>query len=286
MEQAKKEADYLISLLKGKKFEYPVFYDVEADMLNIGKELLTNVIKYILGTLESAGYWAGLYGSSDNIQYYADDTQLTKWSHWMAKYSASAPEMKSGAELQMWQFGGTTNVIRSNKINGITVDQNYCYVDYPAMIKSSGLNGYPKSQNVTVSKPDIIYAVKTANGWLTKVKNTEDYAGLENMPAVAVMMKLSDGTPLKYRAHTGGRWLDWVTGYDKNDYYNGYAGDGKTPIDAIEIKCDKYNIQYKVSSVADGTIYYATVSDNTVSGSESYAGVFGKPVDKFMAWLE
>lgn len=142
------------------------------------------------------------------------------------------------------------------------------------------------ADNNTASKPDIIYAVKIANGWLPAVKNTEDYAGLENKAAVAVMMKLSDGTPLKYRAHTVGKWLDWVSGYDKNDYYNGYAGDGKTPIDAIEIKCDKYNIQYKVSSVADGTIYYATVSDNTTSGSESYAGVFGKAIDKFMAWLE
>ena len=290
MDEAKKEAEYLISLLKGKRFEYPIFYDVEADMLTIGKELLTGIIKYILSALEAAGYWAGLYGSADNIQYYADDTQLTRWSHWMASYSASVPAMKSGSELQIWQFGGESNLIRSNRINGIVVDQNYCYVDFPTRIKASGLNGYPKSESkpdTVVPKPDIIYAIKTANGWLPEVKNTEDYAGIENKAAVAVMMKLSDGTSLKYRIHTtAGKWLSWVSGYDKNDYYNGYAGDDKTPIDAIEIKCDKYTIKYKVSSVQSGAEYYPAVSDNTVSGSKSYAGVFGKPVDKLMAWIE
>lgn len=139
-----------------------------------------------------------------------------------------------------------------------------------------------------VSKPDIIYAIKTvANGWLPEVKNTEDYAGLENKAAIGVMIKLTDKTPLKYRVHTtAGKWLGWVSGYNKNDYYNGYAGDDKTPIDAVEIKCDRYTIKYKVSSVQSGDAYYPVVRDNTVSGSESYAGVFGKPVDKFMAWLE
>lgn len=299
MAEAEKEAEYLISLLKGKRFEYPIFYDVEADMLNIGKELLTNVIKHVLIALEMAGYWAGLYGSADNIQYYADDTQLTRWSHWIASYSAEAPTVNSGSELQMWQFGGSTNKIRNNIINGVVVDQNYCYVDFPVKIKASGLNGYQKSESnaaintdetavPVTSKPDIIYAIKTsANGWLPEVKNTEDYAGLENKAAIGVMIKLSDETPLKYRVHTtAGKWLGWVSGYNKNDYYNGYAGDDKTPIDAVEIKCDRYTIKYKVSSVQNGEAYYPAVSDSTVSGSESYAGVFGKPIDKFMAWLE
>ena len=31
--EAKKEAGYFLSLLKGKKFEYPVFYDVEGSMI-------------------------------------------------------------------------------------------------------------------------------------------------------------------------------------------------------------------------------------------------------------
>lgn len=46
------------------------------------------------------------------------------------------------------------------------------------------------------------------------------------------------------------------------------------------------NTRVEIEAYRDDYAYYPVVSDNTVSGSESYAGVFGKPVDKFMAWLE
>lgn len=52
----------------------------------------------------------------------------------------------------MWQFGGETNLIRSNKINGQTCDQDYCYVDYPAKIKAVGLNGYSKGDSLAPAK--------------------------------------------------------------------------------------------------------------------------------------
>ena len=133
------------------------------------------------------------------------------------------------------------------------------------------------SSTVT-NKVDIIYAVKVDGKWLPEVKNNTDYAGIENKSITDVMIKLSNGTPLKYRVHIkGGNWLSYVTGYNKNDHNNGYAGNGKA-IDAIEIKCDKYEIGYKVSSTVNGASYYSEVKDS----QNDYAGVFGKPIDKLM----
>ena len=40
--QAEAEAEYFISLLAGKQFEYPVYYDVEGNMLANDKNTLTN----------------------------------------------------------------------------------------------------------------------------------------------------------------------------------------------------------------------------------------------------
>ena len=79
-----------------------------------------------------------------------NDGELTRYSHWVARWGKSKPAPSSGAETQMWQFGGETNLIRSNKINGQTCDQDYCYVDYPAKIKTAGLNGYAKCQEEPV----------------------------------------------------------------------------------------------------------------------------------------
>ena len=45
----------------------------------------------------------------------------------------------------MWQFGGETNKIRTNKVAGVVCDQNYMLIDYPTKIKSAGLNGFKKT---------------------------------------------------------------------------------------------------------------------------------------------
>ena len=135
-----------------------------------------------------------------------------------------------------------------------------------------------KSTTSTVvnTKPDIIYAVRAGGKWYPEVKNNTDYAGVENKPVTDVMIKLSDNSEIKYRVHIlGGGWLPYVTGYNKNDFNNGYAGNGRI-IDAIEIKCSKYDIRYKVSSLKNGTSYYPEISDNI----NDYAGLFGAAIDK------
>lgn len=150
---AKKEAEYFISILSGKKYEYPVFYDVEGKMITEnGKATLTEIVKAFCAAVEAAGYWVGIYSSESFFNSEINDGELTRYSHWVARWGKSKPASRSGAETQMWQFGGETNLIRSNKINGQTCDQDYCYVDYPAKIKAAGLNGYSKGDSLAPAK--------------------------------------------------------------------------------------------------------------------------------------
>lgn len=145
---AKKEAEYFISILSGKKYEYPVFYDVEGKMITDNdRATLTEIVKTFCSTMEAAGYWVGIYSSESFFNSEMNDGELIRYSHWVARWGKNKPAPTSGAETQMWQFGGETNLIRSNKINGQSCDQDYCYVDYPAKIKAAGLNGYSKSQD-------------------------------------------------------------------------------------------------------------------------------------------
>ncbi len=76
----------------------------------------------------------------------------------------------------VWQFGGETNRIRSNKIAGYTVDQNYAYKDFPAIMKSKGLNGFSASGNTQPSTPktksiDELADEVIAGKWGTKDTN-------------------------------------------------------------------------------------------------------------------
>lgn len=76
------------------------------------------------------------------------------------------------------------------------------------------------------------YRVKSKNKWLPEVTARNDYAGYsDNSPITGIAIKGA-----VYRVHIkNGNWLPWVTGYNINDYNNGYAGNGKE-IDAIQIK--------------------------------------------------
>lgn len=77
------------------------------------------------------------------------------------------------------------------------------------------------------------YRAKSNGIWLPEVVGRSDYAGYSG-ECYITDIAIEDAI---YRVHIkdDNRWLPWVSGYDINDYENGYAGNGKI-IDAIQIK--------------------------------------------------
>lgn len=121
---------------------------------------------------------------------------------------------------------------------------------------------------------DAYYAVKAGKIY-PEVKNTTDYAGVRGRAITDMAVRISSGT-VQYRVHVlGGGWLPWVSGYNWNDYVNGYAGNGK-PIDCIQIKTlsdVNANIQYRVSPIGQDYLPWVT-EDN------DYAGLYGRKIDR------
>ena len=149
--QAREEAQILIdACLKGKQFEYPIYYDVEDSILiNLSVNDLTEVIKAWAETLENAGYYVGIYINQYAFDNEVKGSELKKlYTQWRAKWTTE----KNKPDAQMWQFGGETNYIRSNKIAGMVCDQDYGYEDFPTIIKNAGLNGFGKTTNVVKKK--------------------------------------------------------------------------------------------------------------------------------------
>ena len=142
--QAKEEAELLIEhCLKNKQFDYPIYYDVE-DKLILNKSIneATDIIKAWCDTVESHGYYVGVYMNQSCFNNEVHGSELAKrYTQWRALWSKESNK----PDAQMWQFGGETNLIRSNKVADIVCDQDYCYIDFPSIIKSGGLNGYNKT---------------------------------------------------------------------------------------------------------------------------------------------
>lgn len=167
-EEAEKSANHFVELMKNHQFEMPVYYDVEGAMINVGKTKLTAIIKKFCSIVEKAGYYVGIYSSLSFFNSSMNDNELKNYTHWVACWSKSQnkPTLKSGADCMMLQYGGETNFWRSNKVAGMTMDQDVCYVDFESVIKKLGLNGFQKQQEI-----------KEHNGYYLLVKTVWEGVG-------------------------------------------------------------------------------------------------------------
>lgn len=135
---AQQEAKSFLKALKGKKFEYPVYIDLEErSQFNTGRTNCSNMVRAFCDILENAGYWSGLYISRSPLQNYITPEVANRYSLWVAEY---ASKCNYGGTVDIWQY---TSSARYNGFNG-NLDGDYSYKDYPTLIKNAGKNGYTK----------------------------------------------------------------------------------------------------------------------------------------------
>lgn len=135
LDAARREAAACISTLSGKCFEYPIYADIEMSaQFKLGYDACTAIAKVFCEELEKAGYFVGLYSSKSHLENYFTETIRQRYAVWVAHYAKSTSYKDAG----MWQ--------KSDKgsCKGITgnVDLDECYIDYPAIIKAAGKNGF------------------------------------------------------------------------------------------------------------------------------------------------
>ena len=197
VQQAKQEAKFLFdNVLKGKQFELPIYIDVEdACQKKLGKRLLTDIVKTWCEYLEPKKFFVGIYASKSFFDEYLFDAELKRYNHWVAQW-ANECTYENKSIMGMWQFGGSTNAIRSNTVAGVTCDQNYMLSDFASVIKSEGLNGFtvkPKETVYTVVAGDTLSAIAEKYG--TTYQKLAEYNGIANPNVIAVgqQIKIPNG---------------------------------------------------------------------------------------------
>ena len=131
---AKLEASVFLEAIKDKKFDLPVYFDIEEPKhAKMSKTICTAMTDMFCSEMEKAGYFCGVYSYDSFFTSNLYPTITQKYSQWVARLG-SKPTNKH----DMWQYSWT------EKINGITgnVDCNKCYMDFPKIIKGAKLNGY------------------------------------------------------------------------------------------------------------------------------------------------
>ena len=173
-DEAKEEARLCadtIAPYKGK-FDFPVYFDYEYDSERYSKEqgvtptqeLREALAKAFCEEIEAHGWRAGVYTNNDYLKSRWRLDVLKQWEIWLADYTGG-PDVSCG--MQQTSSTGTVDGISGN------VDMDTAFVDYPALIRNDGWNGFTAAaaenwisdttngaNNPVLIAPDAHYTVK------------------------------------------------------------------------------------------------------------------------------
>lgn len=133
--EAKREAKEVLGYIKGKSFNYPVFFDFEFSQLMNYKRVdeNTKMINTFCKYIKRGGYYPGVYTSNSIYNNFMDKRTLgVKWDFWVASYLDNTYNSnKYSKSFSIWQYSS------NGVVSGINarVDMNVAYVDYPSIIK-------------------------------------------------------------------------------------------------------------------------------------------------------
>lgn len=201
VQESVKEAELVLEILKkyNCKMEMPVYYDMETDaQVRLSQSAATAVARAFCETIEKGGFYTGIYCN----KFFARDElyahQLADYHFWIAQY---ANKCTYEGPYGMWQYSET------GSIPGLygDVDLDYCYYDYPQIIKNLGMSGYDKGEDKPTVKPS--FEFKKIDDFAFNDDNTIIYGIESQMTTQAFTEKyieLKDGATAKYTTTVGG----------------------------------------------------------------------------------
>jgi len=130
---AAEEAKNALNLISGKQFEWPIYYDIEADAAN---SKVNEKFKTFCDILTKAGYLCGLYSGASRLNSKYSDEIKDNYPIWVAHWGVKQP--KYSKTWGVWQY---TSEGRVDGIEG-NVDLDYGQIYYADIVKEQHLNGY------------------------------------------------------------------------------------------------------------------------------------------------
>lgn len=136
-DEAAREAGFMLKIIKGKSFELPIYGDFE-EQGKLSVSTCSNMVSAFCDRLEAAGAWAGIYSCDTFFRDKLPADKVKRYTAWVARVENIFPKCVPAADVGIWQNSW------KGRIGGISgdVDLDYCYKDFPALIKRTGLNRF------------------------------------------------------------------------------------------------------------------------------------------------
>ncbi len=153
MDELEEEVEILLELIKGKTFEYPIYYDMEEySQTQLSTARRMDMCHAFCELMIENGYFPGIYANLKWLTNYFDSEELcTYFDIWYARYPLDASDGSEPIYFEDWDYElpeassyGLWQYTQSGRIDGVSgnVDLNIAYKNYPALIKKYGYNGY------------------------------------------------------------------------------------------------------------------------------------------------
>ena len=142
--EAEQEAKVCLQTIWGKQFEYPVAFDIEEARCLPQADALSTAF---CTALENAGYYMAIYTFKSALESNFSAAVKNRYDIFLSHIGVQQTDYAGSYGL--WQYSWT------GCIPGISgdVDLDYAYKDYPAIIKTAGLNGFTKATQPTEPEP-------------------------------------------------------------------------------------------------------------------------------------
>lgn len=136
-DEAVREAEFMLKIMKGKSFVLPIYGDFE-EQGKLSGSVCSNMVSAFCNRLEASGAWAGIYSYDTFFRDKLPADKVKRYTAWVARVENIFPKCIPAADVGIWQ-----NSWRG-RISGISgdVDMDYCFKDFPALIKKTGLNRF------------------------------------------------------------------------------------------------------------------------------------------------
>lgn len=143
IEEIEADADAFMNMIVGKKFEYPIYLDIEdPSQETLDEALLTKMCVTFIEKLQLNGYFGAIYANNNwLVNLLHTETITTYFDVWLARWTLSGEAnwgSSFGTRMGMWQYS-CTGKIGSHSCD---FDMNVAFKDYPSLIKEWGYNGY------------------------------------------------------------------------------------------------------------------------------------------------
>ena len=144
-EEAQAEADFYLSLLAGKVFEYPIYLDMEDGDHYKEEHGLTDPQEYVaitqtfLSRVEAQNNYVGIYSSQSWFDKCLGAPSLKRYDRWIANWGTNDGTIQVDVSDQ----AGMLQYTSVGSIEGYegNVDRDIAYLDYPSIIVGGNFNG-------------------------------------------------------------------------------------------------------------------------------------------------